>query len=63
MHEEGDTITTDSEIADILNNHFRIVYTSENLNDVNKLGPGEINLKTFKISVQKSNSSEENKQI
>ena len=34
MHEEGENITTDIEIAEILNNHFSSVFTSENLNNV-----------------------------
>ena len=34
MHEEGENITTDIEIAEILNHHFSSVFTSENLNNV-----------------------------
>ena len=31
LHEKGDTITTDIETAEILNNHLDTVFTSENL--------------------------------
>ena len=34
LHEEGNIITTDIEISEILNNHFGTVFTSENLNNV-----------------------------
>ena len=32
--EEGNIILTDTEIADILNNHFGSVFTTENLNNI-----------------------------
>ena len=34
LHEEGDIITTDIEIEEILNKHFGTAFTSENLNNV-----------------------------
>ena len=34
MLEEGNIISTDIEIADILNNHFGSVFTTENLNNI-----------------------------
>ena len=34
MHEEGKNITTDIEIAEILNNRFSPIFTSENLKNV-----------------------------
>ena len=34
MHEEGEIITTDIEITEILNNPFSTVSTSDNLNNV-----------------------------
>ena len=34
MHEGGDIITPNIEIAEILNNEFGTVFTSENLNNV-----------------------------
>ena len=34
MNEEEEIITTDSEIEEILHNHFGTVFTSQNLNNV-----------------------------
>ena len=34
MYEEGEIITTYIEIAEMLNNHFSKVFTSQNLNNV-----------------------------
>ena len=34
MHKEGENIITDIKIPEILNNHFRSVFTPENLNNV-----------------------------
>ena len=49
MHEEGD-ITTVIEIAELLNNHFGTVFTSENLNHIPEFNIYRKKMEYFRIN-------------